>query len=76
MLGIKCQTQVAALQPVLSAMLWMPSLFEYKMEPLYFTSEEGIHSGFALQLLINEWSNIYKGLLCLFMTLIENVLVF
>lgn len=54
MLGIKSQTQATALQPALSALLWMPSMLKYIMEPLFFTNEEGIHSCFALQLLINE----------------------
>lgn len=46
------------------------------MEPLYSTGEEGIHSCFALRLLVNEWSNVSNALLCRFMTLMENVLVF
>jgi len=69
MLGIKGQTQVAAVQPALSALPGMPSTLEYEMELLCFTGEEGIHSCFALQLITNERSNISNALLCLFMTL-------
>lgn len=57
----------------LSAVL---SVLEYKMEPLCFPGEEGIHSCFALQLLIKEWSNILDSLLFPFMTLMENALEF
>lgn len=57
----------------LSAVL---SVLEYKMEPLYFPGEEGIHSCFVLQLLMKEWSNILDSLLFPFMTFKENALVF
>lgn len=57
----------------LSAVL---SVLEYKMEPPYFPGEEGIHSCFALQLLIKEWNNVLGSLLSPFMTLMENALEF
>lgn len=59
----------------LPALLWVPSVLGCEMEPPCFPGEEGIHGHFALQLLIEGWSNISNSLLSPFVALMENAWV-
>lgn len=59
----------------LPALLWVPSVLGYEMEPPCFPGEEEIHGRFALQLLIEEWSNISNSLLSPFVALMWNAWV-